>query len=80
VLTLAFEEVAGGDKINQFLSAALMTDEPNGLARRRRVVLRKPVVGGRKTADATSFVLSNTVLEYLVPASGSFDSAACGKI
>jgi hypothetical protein len=66
VLTLAFEEVAGGDRINQFLSAALMTDEPNGLARRRRVVLRKPVVGGRKTADATSFVLNNTVLEYLV--------------
>jgi hypothetical protein len=66
VLTLAFEEVAGGDKINQFLSAALMTDEPNGLARRRRVVLRKPVAGGRKTADATSFVLNNTVLEYLV--------------
>ena len=66
VLTLAFEEVAGGDKINQFFSAALMTDEPNGLARRRRVVLRKPVAGGRKTADATSFVLSNTVLEYLV--------------
>ena len=65
VLTLAFEEVAH-DRINQFFSAALMTDEPNGLARRRRVVLRKPVAGGRKTADATSFVLSNTVLEYLV--------------
>ena len=66
VLTLAFEEVAGGDKINQFLSASLMTDEPNGLARRRRVLLQKPAVGGRKTADATSFVLTNTVLEYLV--------------
>ena len=65
VLTLAFEEVAH-DRFNQFFSAALMTDEPNGLARRRRVVLRKPVAGGRKTADATSFVLSNTVLEYLV--------------
>jgi hypothetical protein len=66
VLTLAFEEVAGGDKTSQFLSAALMTDEPNGLARRRRVALRKPIVGGRKTADATSFVLNNTVLEFLV--------------
>ena len=66
VLTLAFEEVAGGDKINQFLSSALMTDEPNGLARRRRVALRKPAAGGRKTADATSFVLNNSVLEYLV--------------
>ena len=63
-LTLSYEEVGG--QINQFFSATLMTDEPNGLARRRRVVLRKPVAGGRKTADATSFVLSNTVLEYLV--------------
>lgn len=66
VLTLALEEGAGGDKIYQFLFAALMTDEPNGLARRRRVVLRKKLASGRKTADATSFVLSNTVLEYLV--------------
>ena len=66
VLTLAFEEVAGCDKLNQFLSAALMTDEPNGLARRRRVALQKPTIGGRKTVDATSFVLTNTVLEYLV--------------
>jgi hypothetical protein len=65
-LTLAIEEVAGGDKINQFLYSALMTDEPNGLARRRRITLRKPAPGGRKTADATSFVLTNTVLEYLV--------------
>jgi hypothetical protein len=65
-LTLALEEVAGGDKINQFLSAALMTDEPNGLARRRRVVVRKGAPGGRKTSDATSLVLNNTVLEYLV--------------
>jgi hypothetical protein len=66
VLTLAMEERAGGDKINQVFSAALMTDEPNGLARRRRVALRRPVANGRKTADATSLVLSNAVLEYLV--------------
>jgi hypothetical protein len=66
VLSLAYEEVAGGDKLSQFFSAALMTDEPNGLSRRRRVLLRKPGVGGRKSADAHSFVLSNTVLEYLV--------------
>lgn len=65
-LTLALEEVAGGDKVNVFLSSALMTDEPNGLARRRRIALRKPAPGGRKTADATSFVLTNTALEYLV--------------
>ena len=62
-LTLALEF---RDKISAFLSSALMTDEPHGLARRRRIVLRKPLAGGRKTADATSFVLSNTVLEYLV--------------
>lgn len=65
-LTLALEEVAGGDKINQFLFSALMVDEPNGLARRRRITLRKPTSSGRKTTDATSFVLTNPVLEYLV--------------
>ncbi|MGA9767212.1 MAG: hypothetical protein WBQ49_21425 [Rhodomicrobium sp.] len=65
-LTLAYERVAGGDKMFQFLSSALMTDEPNGLARRRRVKLGRPGRGGRKTADVTSFVLTNTVLEYLV--------------
>ena len=65
VLTLALE-AAISDKITQFWSSALMTDEPHGLARRRRVVLRTPRVGGRKTADAASLVLSNTALEYLV--------------
>lgn len=65
-LTLALEEGAGTDKVLGFFAAALMTDEPNGLARRRRVTLRKSGVGGRKTADVASFVLTNTVLEYLV--------------
>jgi hypothetical protein len=65
VLTLAFEKAAH-DRINQVLSASLMIDEPNGLARRRRIPLRKPTPGGRKSADATSFVLTNPVLEYLV--------------
>jgi hypothetical protein len=65
-LTLALEEGAGGDKVLGFLSAALMTDEPNGLARRRRITVKRPGVGGRKTADVASFVLTNTVLEYLV--------------
>jgi hypothetical protein len=66
-LSAAFEQVAGVDKLNQFLSSALMIDEPNGLARRR-----KSSVGGqrssgqRRTTDAISFVLSNTALEYLV--------------
>lgn len=65
VLTLAYEE-AGRDRVNSFLAAASMTDEPNGLARRRRVVLRRPAASGRKTTDATSLILSNTVLEYVV--------------
>jgi hypothetical protein len=65
-LTLALEEVAGSDKVNLFLSDALMTDEPNGLARRRRITLKKPSAGRHKTMDATSFVLTNTVVEYLV--------------
>lgn len=66
-LTLAYDEVAGGDKLNQFFSSSLMTDEPNGLARRRRVTMRRtPSRGQGRTGDVTSFVLTNTVLEYLV--------------
>jgi hypothetical protein len=64
-LALAWEE-AGKDQLNGFLHSALMTNEPHGLARRRRVAVRKPGVGGRKTGDATALVLSNTALEYLV--------------
>jgi hypothetical protein len=65
-LTLALEELAGGDKVLNCLSAALMTDEPNGLARRRRITLKKPGASGRKTTDVAAFLLTNTVLEYLV--------------
>jgi hypothetical protein len=44
-----------------------MTDEINGLARRRKIVLSgKRAKGQRRTVDALSFVLTNTVLEYLV--------------
>jgi hypothetical protein len=64
-LALAWEE-AGKDQLNGFLHSALMTNEPHGLARRRRVMMRKPGINGRKTMDATSLVLSNTALEYLV--------------
>jgi hypothetical protein len=67
VLTAAYESVSGVDKLVQFLTTSLMTDEPNGLARRRRVALRRnPAVGQLRTGDALSFVLTNTVLEYLV--------------
>jgi hypothetical protein len=64
-LTLAFEKSSRNRFQDTFLSA-LMVDEPNGLARRRRIVLRKALPSGRKTTDATSFVLTNTALEYLV--------------
>lgn len=66
-LTLAFDDVVGRDKLSQFLSSSLMTDEPNGLGRRRKVTLRSaPAIGQRRTGDVFSFVLTNTVLEYLV--------------
>lgn len=47
-----------------FLNSCLMTEEPNGLARRRRIRLRN-VASGQKTGDATSTVLTNTALEFL---------------
>ena len=67
-LSAAFAQVGGGrDRLNQFLTSALMTDENNGLARRRRVVLnRTRSRGQQRTGDVVSFVLSNTALEYLV--------------
>jgi hypothetical protein len=66
-LTLAFVDVGGVDKLNQFLTSSLMTDEPNGLARRRKLTVRRPTLSGqRRTGDVVSFILTNTVLEYLV--------------
>jgi hypothetical protein len=66
-LNLAFEDVAGMDKLNQFLSSSLMTDEPNGLARRRKLTIRRSFLRGQtRTGDVVSFVLTDTVLEYLV--------------
>jgi hypothetical protein len=47
-----------------FLNSCLMTEEPNGLARRRRIRLRN-MTSGQKTGDATSTVLTNTALEFL---------------
>ena len=64
-LTLALEQ-SSKSRIQESFHAALMTDEPHGLARRRRITLRKALPSGRKTMDAISFVLSNTALEYLV--------------
>lgn len=67
-LSTAFAEAGGPrDRLYTFLSSALMVDEINGLARRRRIVVSgKRGTGQRRTADAVSFVLTNTVLEYLV--------------
>lgn len=66
VLSMALDEHGGGDKTGNFFAVALMTDEPNGLSKRRRVILRRPTAAGRKTTDVASFVLNNTALEYLV--------------
>ncbi|MFN3686434.1 hypothetical protein [Salinarimonas sp.] len=67
VLHLAYASVAGGDKLNQFVNASLMADEPNGLARKRRVDFRRaPSLGQTRTGEVYSFQLSNTVLDYLV--------------
>jgi hypothetical protein len=52
-------------RIGTLFTSCLMLDQPNGLAKRRRVTLRY-ARQGRKTGEATSFILSNTSLEYLV--------------
>ena len=53
-------------RLQFFFNSCLMADEPNGIARRRRIRLRN-VTAGQKTSEvASSFVLSNTALEFLV--------------
>jgi hypothetical protein len=67
VLSKAAQQEVGGDKLYGSLTSALMTDEINGLARRRKVVTRgRGSVAQTRTVDALSFMLTNTVLEYLV--------------
>jgi hypothetical protein len=44
----------------KFLDSSLMLNEPNGLARKRRVILKG------KATDRRSIVLTNTVLDFLV--------------
>ena len=65
-LSSAFEQSGGGDKLSATFSSALMVDENNGLSRRRKVSFRQTPAGQRRTADAISFVLTNTVVEYMV--------------
>jgi hypothetical protein len=64
-LTIALEH-SSKTRIQEVFYSGLMVNEPHGLARRRRITLRRALPGGRKTVDATSFVLTNTALEYLV--------------
>lgn len=69
VLAEALTALMGRDltakHLQLFLYSALMIDEPNGIARRRRGTVRH-VERGQKTADFISIALSNTALEYLV--------------
>jgi hypothetical protein len=48
-----------------FILSLLMVGEPNGLAQKRRVYSRKQT-GGRGAADATSIILTNPMLDFLV--------------
>ncbi len=69
VLSAAYVVVSGGgkDRLNALLSSALMTDEANGLARRRKIKLsRARSKGQTRTGDAVSLVLTNSAIEYLV--------------
>jgi hypothetical protein len=55
-------------QIKQFLSALqsfLMIDQPNGLAKKRRIYI-KDSVGRRSSSDARSIVLTNTMLDFVV--------------
>jgi hypothetical protein len=68
-LSAAFSASSGSgtERLNHFLSSALMTDEVNGLAKRRKVALqRSRRKGQHRRGDALSIVLTNTVIEYLV--------------
>ncbi len=57
----------GTERLNTFLSSALMIDEVNGLAKRRKVTLHQTRKKGQgRRGDALSFVLTNPVIEYLV--------------
>ncbi len=54
-------------KLSACFTSSLMIDQPNGLAKRRKVVSdRARAKGQQRTVDAISLVLSNTALEYLV--------------
>ncbi len=68
-LSAAFSGSSNGGKerLNNFLSSALMIDEVNGLAKRRKVVLHQTRRKGQgRRGDTLSFVLTNPVIEYLV--------------
>jgi hypothetical protein len=58
---------SGTERLNNFLSSALMIDDVNGLAKRRKVVIHQTRRKGQgRRGDALSLVLTNPVIEYLV--------------
>lgn len=58
---------SGKDRLNDFLTSALMIDEVNGLAKRRKVTLYQTRKRGQgRKGDALSFVMTNPAIEYLV--------------
>lgn len=68
-LSAAFSESSnsGKERLNNFLTSALMIDEVNGLAKRRKVMVHQTRRKGQgRRGDALSFVLTNPAIEYLV--------------
>ena len=51
---------------NKALDSCLMLNQPHGVARKRQISNRGVGPGGRRTSDARSAVLSNTMLDFLV--------------
>lgn len=51
---------------NKALDSCLMLNQPHGVARKRQISNRGVGPGGRRTSDARSVALSNTMLDFLV--------------
>lgn len=63
-LTLLMDDNIQRTQFISALDSSLMTDKPNGLAKKRR---RSATTNGqRKTSDARSIILTNTMLDFLV--------------
>jgi len=64
-LTVLQGRVNVQQNLMKLFDSCLMVSRPNGLAAKRKVS-RTVRAGGRKTTDALSFVLTDSVLDYLV--------------